>query len=994
MGKGSGQKVYDYRYSLDFGICHGPVDSINMVWVKEKPIFCGAVSSRMDVCVEMPDIFGGDLKEGGVSGVIEFYPGSDDQVSSAALAARAGLTPETFPGYRGQAHVFFRGYGDSGFKWATNNYYLPTVEFHVTCLPKSLGAQYSAIWPMGEDPPDGIEAGEWQGNWVPFDEAEQSGLSPFVVPRASFAPIVSPETLVSDLDSVEGSWLRIEDGGASPDCGSIITEVGYVQDPDAPKETDESGEPLDTSDDMDQRTRRRMVGSFASLSVECQYTGSIEGIDPTSISASVRVESYAGGVDNEGREIVGPRLASDSQVRLSRGAATAQAYIPISPAATWIRKWGTFNPMFPLFTTSRVTEATGRETFARDIYEHCLADGTLGTMPDANPAHMLYEIMVNPEWGKGEHPSMINTESFLACAETLFNERFGLSLMFTRQGTIESYAQEVLDHISAFLFQNPETGLWEMKLLRGDYEAGTLPWLNPSNCSLRNPKRRRWGETVNEITVSYTDPATEEEATVTAQNLANMAVQGGKNPETRNYHGVRNARLAQVIANRDVVEAGTPLWGATVDADRTFWAAKPGDVFRIFWPEENIESMVVRVMSVDRGRKGARPVQLTVVEDIFSVDAATFSEPQAGLWSDDVVFPSPMPRQIASSVPFPEMLLRGADPDDTEGTSRAAVVVLAAAPGQPVRDYQFWVRPPAANQFVLAGTAPPIGFSTISEGLAEEAFSSVPRAVVDAAGGGFLQPGTRLMLVPEGVSAPGGVPHDDRKSEIVILRSFDSSTQTWLLQRGAYDTVPAEWPAGSELWVYPDGEEYLANVVMAPSDDEPVRFRALPRTRAGRLSIGATPTVSSLCADRLHLPFRPANCQIDDAGFSPVVYEDEPWPSSVRASWSNRDRFAEDVEVPPAWDDGDIASEDGVFTRLYLSRTQDGSPFASFDAAPGDTFYDIPVSSFAGVSGGQCYVRFTARNAAGDESLQSASRFVRVGGLAGWGYAWGSQWGG
>lgn len=993
MGKGSGQKVYDYLYSLDFGLCHGPIDSINMVWVKEKPIFCGAITERTNVCIDMPDLFGGDLKEGGVFGVVEFYPGGDTQTASIELASREGLTPETFPGYRGQAHVFFRGYGGTGFKWATNNYYLPTAEFHLTNLPKRLGTTHSAIWPMGEEPPPNIEMGVWQGHWIPFDTVAEYGPSADVQPGRIYMPYVDKETLVADLPGKQGAWERLDPYVEPTDCEVILSGAGYIPTGKPDEETDENGQPLTSDDALASRMRKKLVGVSVELRVKCEYLGSISGIDPTSVTATVRLQTYEGGYNDEGQEVVGRVLTTNGDVRIARGTSYVTTYVPVPPTAQWIRRWGTYNAMFPLFTQTSIELIGGQAFYARDIYQHCLADGQMGAMPDANPAHMIYETLVNEEWGKGELPHLIDTESFHAAAETLYNERFGLSMMWTRQDSIEAFIQEILDHIKGFLFQNPATGLWTLKLLRGDYTASTLPWLTPDNATLRNPKRRRWGETVNEITVSYTDPDTEDAATVTAQNLANMAVQGGKNAETRNYYGIRNANLAQTVANRDVVEAGTPLWGGTFEVDRTMWQTKPGDVLRVNWPEENIESMVVRVMAVDYGKKGSRTIKLTTVEDIFSADTATFTTPQQPVWQSDAEFPLPAQYRLATAVPLPEMLRGGADVNELETTEQSAVAVMAATPGKSVRDYEFWWRPPNKNTFTLTGTAAPLGVFLLPSPLAEEATSLIPRAWIDAIGGGFLQPNSRLMLVRPGASLVGGIQHEDRYSEILILRTFNALTQEWTVQRGAYDTVPVAWPAGSALWQYPDGEEYISSGSHARLDEFSMSFRVLPRTRIARLSLAAADTFSSRGAERLRLPFRPANCQIDNNGFDPLIYEPEPWPDTVRASWSNRNRFLEDLDVPPSWTEENIEPEDGSYVRLYLSRSRGGPWYTSFDAAPGATYYDIPVTAFATGTGGQCWVSFVARNADGDNSLQYAERFVRVGGIAGWDFNWNNNWG-
>lgn len=108
FGKSTVQ-VYDFLMSVDYGLCIGPVDALNQVWIKDKPIFCGGGYGRCDIEIDLPNLFGGDDAEGGVRGILEFYPGTETQTASAQLASRWGLESGSAPGYRGLAHIFLRG---------------------------------------------------------------------------------------------------------------------------------------------------------------------------------------------------------------------------------------------------------------------------------------------------------------------------------------------------------------------------------------------------------------------------------------------------------------------------------------------------------------------------------------------------------------------------------------------------------------------------------------------------------------------------------------------------------------------------------------------------------------------------------------------------------------------------------------------------------------------------------------------------------------------
>ena len=153
MGGGKGKSkipVKDYLLSIDYGICLGELDSINEIRVKEEVIWCGRMTAPGTIRVDLPDLFGGSLAEGGVRGDIDIYFGSASQVQTSATALQYGLTPETMPGYRGIAHAMFRD-GNAGFKWSTNNPYYPSTWINATRIPKQLSTDFAVIYPHGRD---------------------------------------------------------------------------------------------------------------------------------------------------------------------------------------------------------------------------------------------------------------------------------------------------------------------------------------------------------------------------------------------------------------------------------------------------------------------------------------------------------------------------------------------------------------------------------------------------------------------------------------------------------------------------------------------------------------------------------------------------------------------------------------------------------------------------------------------------------------------------
>jgi hypothetical protein len=356
MGKSSGsrQPVADYYMSGHWRVAH-PVDELLAIYVGEKEAWTGSATTEQDIIISRPNLFGGNKKEGGVSGVVRWMPGGPTQVMPSHLAARLGLTTATCPGYRSMSSLFFHGanqtssipffnnipvfgYGQQGFLWSSNNPYLKSI------------------------------------------------------------------------------WVKV---------------------------------------------RRKPRGLNQSIAL--------------------------------------------------------------------------------------------------------LPDGT------ANAVHIIYECLVNTDWGQGGAPSGFNTAAFEAAAQTVYDEGLGLFITWAKQANVELFVSEVLDHIQATLFVDPSTGLMTIKLIRADYDIDDLPILNADNCKITAFDRKGWGETVNEIVVTWTNPENEQEETVAAQNNANIAIQGGIISDSRNYYGFRSAEIAQKVAFRDLAMASWPLALIELVCDRSAW---------------------------------------------------------------------------------------------------------------------------------------------------------------------------------------------------------------------------------------------------------------------------------------------------------------------------------------------------------------------------------------------------------------------------------------
>lgn len=106
-GKG-GEQTVGYRYSMGvhMGICHGPVDALLEIRAGDRTAWSGSVTGNSTVSINAPDLFGGEEREGGLSGILDVMMGGAAQGANGYLAGQQGGTQ---PAYRGILGLVYRG---------------------------------------------------------------------------------------------------------------------------------------------------------------------------------------------------------------------------------------------------------------------------------------------------------------------------------------------------------------------------------------------------------------------------------------------------------------------------------------------------------------------------------------------------------------------------------------------------------------------------------------------------------------------------------------------------------------------------------------------------------------------------------------------------------------------------------------------------------------------------------------------------------------------
>lgn len=124
---GSKSQITGYRYfmALHSGLCRGPINALREIRVGDLVAWLGEITFSQFGDIDVPYLFGGDTKEGGIKGTFKAYLGEADQtIDSVVTDNIEGGFP--VPGWRGVSSVFY--YGQIG----SNNPYPKPWKFRVS----------------------------------------------------------------------------------------------------------------------------------------------------------------------------------------------------------------------------------------------------------------------------------------------------------------------------------------------------------------------------------------------------------------------------------------------------------------------------------------------------------------------------------------------------------------------------------------------------------------------------------------------------------------------------------------------------------------------------------------------------------------------------------------------------------------------------------------------------------------------------------------------
>lgn len=910
-GKSKAQTIgFWYRILLHLGIGRGELDAFLELRGGDKTAWIGEQTGNGTLLVNARNLWGGEKAEGGIYGQLEVLLGGPSQSQSALLTSNA-MGQQSH--YRGRAAIAFVG------DWGAFNPYPKPASMRVRRILKGWDGdapwypakaaiplavmrrpveddtvwnnRSTGFWVIGAaQETSGTYSdfqGWWHGNVSSFRVTKgvaRYALQSYQVPTSEFGTSVDEDPhfgavkLLLLMEGGEGSTTFVDVKGHTVEAfgGAHITTArakfgasSAVFDgiDDWLKATMGADEDLGAVWTMD-------AWVWLNSTVNDFYSRAVFGYGPLSLGGG-DTTWYAQGNAWQFNQLEPGNILTVN---------VSQNIEPYAETGRWA-------------FVSVCRDSSGRYWLHQDG-KLLTADGTLKGM---NPAHMLYDSLTAMEM-QGEPVALIDEPSFIAAADRFYSESFGLCTKYDpKQESVDAFQARILDVIGASLSQSRITGKYELVPIRGDYDPETLPILGDDNILEYSEQPSDPLGQVNQVTVEWFDPVKKEKRSTTPlQNLGAIQASGGIIAEAIARPEIAVESLALRVGARDLRQRSTPLKKFELTTDRTPYAWRAGQLFRLQAPRRGIADMVCMVGEIDAGTPRSGTMHLKVVQDVAGMPDTTYVTAESGIDTTPSTAAGVPPHQAAFEAPYID-LVGSLSPADLAALEDTIGYLLTVAE-----------RPTVGNNYALFTAA--AGEDLVERGTADWCPTLVVphSATADPSEVSFaFAQSADMDQVEVGSAALWG-------SELVRVDALDTTAATVTFGRGIGDTVPKTHAAGERVWFYDqasgsDAREY--------ADGEVVTARLATIAASSRLPVDAASASTVTMDSRQARPYAPGKFRINGA-YVPAAVDGSTTAASV--TWAHRDRVGQgDTLVDSAATS--IGPESTTRYALRLTRVDTGA---------------------------------------------------------------------
>jgi hypothetical protein len=519
-----------------------------------------------------------------------------------------------------------------------------------------------------------------------------------------------------------------------------------------------------------------------------------------------------------------------------------------------------------------------------------LAGGKVHSM---NPAHIIYQCLTDPQWGRGLPASLIDENSFIYAANALCAEGFGLCIPWQRKEELDQFIGIVQEYIDALIYPDPETGKMSIRLLRDDYVAADLPMFGPSSGLLDITEDESSGsdEIFNEMIGQGFDPITKTEFTVRVHNLAARQSQGAPNAQQRDLSGIATRDLMARVLQRDLRKMCSGLKRFTVVLDRSGFKLRPGMPFKVGDSRRGIEQVVLRAIEIaDQSFRDGK-ITIKCMEDVFGLPDTSYVTVDDSSWTPPSTEAVPATAQAIYEANYRDVLRRaGLSNTDTLTSSDAVFGVVALSPNPTMYQYDLDTRATGEADYTSTG-ASFTGAATLVDAI------TILQTTFEVTGE------TSFAADIEGQV----IVVDDEQMELL---TYDDTTHMVTVKRGVGDTVPQPHAAAATLWTIDDDFATDARTYLS---GETVEALVLTRTSSDLLDPADATLMTLDLVGRQARPYPPAKVTVDGVEALTLT----GLHAAPVIDWVHRDRLLQEDQAV-GYDEASVGPEAGTTYNVNI----------------------------------------------------------------------------
>lgn len=852
---------FRYYVGTSMVLCQGTIDKLTNIIVADRSAWKGSIQDGQ-LRIDKNSLFGGDSREGGVSGFVDVYSGHDKHTRNNYLAKK--ISPNV-PAYRYVAGLVFRH-----FYWG-NNPYLKDISAIVQRIHYQ-DAKKTRQW---YDEKAEIRSDNIRGNiaihFILDTSASMNGGRINAL-KSAMKKAINSLAKSMDLNSSRLDILITTHQGGTPQS-KRVKNVTY--------------------DDIE-----KILAFIDGLYIVAG--GNLE----TVLSNSVSFFKSTQNLDITRCCI----FVSDGELENVDNIKNAEIHAMINKSGNFSALNGQDIGIYCVNVDKRDISLSAKidntpedgipiikGTDSSLIYDTIMyAINSLNS--DMNPAHILRELVINQQIGfnSDSTQNIINEESFKHAADIFFQEKLGLSYLWNQQSKFEDLKKNIENTADCVLYQNAQTNQFEIKLIRNDYDINTLPIFDKSNIvKISDIKKNVMTEMINSVTVNFIDRGADyKQGSVTARDDALIAMAGRENNTTISYDMVYSRSLASRLAMRDLASLSSDLASLSLTLNLDGRMLNRGDVIVINMPQIGLDRTVMRVTSVNYGTQKSNQVVVECIRDVYSLPATSVVNDQPPI--------SP--------------------PTDTDIAKKTKYNIIMEAPyyelvyvyGQRSVDLSLELEP-EIGQIAASCSDVPNGtiLTEVITSLEDDFTNANAEDVIPCEIRIVAQPLNKMgsSIVLNAAPPDGDYTWVIIDNEIMFIESFTDNIIN--VKRGCLDTLPQDHDEKSIM--------YFCGGILTVKEEEyylgdKVDCRIITSTSTNILDpISASGKVVTMNG-RAARPYPPANVTIN--GF---YFPDSINSEILELNWASRNRKQQTSGNFIGWFEGNVTPEDNVKYRLILN---------------------------------------------------------------------------